>query len=921
MYNRERTTKSERRGRWRVQSLSAYNACMGTAAELAIDDWLADGGMVLAASDRAARALQHAYHHRRRAEGLTAWPAPEIHSWGVFVRNAWETRINDSRVLLTPIQERSLWAKIIGRESHLATMLEQPRERLAALAMQAHELLATHAPRYLQSKARTGWDRDPGIFSAWTAEFDHLCHKEGFLNQSVAPLELITLLKSDEVSRPSILAAGFDRVLPVQREILDAWGHWLQMAPEDTARRLHYYAAPDASAELAACVAWCRRKLAANPQSRVLVIAQQIAARRGEIERAFLQLSAPGDAPLFEFSLGIPLSTVPLIRAAHLVLRWLDGTLLEQELDWLLSTALTTLDRIELLALQSYMRGLRRRGLARTDWSLENFAQSAIFEGALGSWYRRMTYARRRLINLRKRKLSPFEWAREVPVLLESLGIPGQRRLASAEFQAWHRWQQALDSCGSLGFDGRRVSWPEFLDMLARALDETLFAPESSEESIQIAGPAESAGLTADAIWFLGVDEENWPGSGTAHPFLPPSLQQEFDMPHATPRSDWNLAQVITSRIVASAPEVCFSYARQNKETDARPSRVIKQLGVEPEPVPCELTPPTLSDYLAVPFSDPGIVPFSGEAQHAIQMPGGSAVLTAQSQCPFKAFAIARLGGQGWDAAEYGLSPSQRGQFLHAVLHSIWAGPPEGLRSLSDLKAVTDKRAFVTQHIEKALREKLTAGVLDRTPRRYLDLEKTRLNRVVCNWLEYEEHRLPFTVAETEVDHPISLGGMALGLRLDRIDRLQDGSVAVIDYKTGNVARNAWDLPRPEDVQLPLYTCFALEGDVPGGLLFAKVRAGDVRFVGYARAAGTTLFAGIAPSDPLARQPLTDERMREWSDCIEQLAKDFIGGRASVDPREFPLTCDHCDLHAVCRIHENRGELIIEEELEDVSDE
>jgi hypothetical protein len=61
--------------------------------------------------------------------------------------------------------------------------------------------------------------------------------------------------------------------------------------------------------------------------------------------------------------------------------------------------------------------------------------------------------------------------------------------------------------------------------------------------------------------------------------------------------------------------------------------------------------------------------------------------------------------------------------------------------------------------------------------------------------------------------------------------------------------------------------------------------------------------------------------MREWSDCIEQLAKDFIGGRASVDPREFPLTCDHCDLHAVCRIHENRGELIIEEELEDVSDE
>jgi hypothetical protein len=46
----------------------------GTQAE--IDAWLRDGGLVVTASDRAARALGAAFHRARRAEGLLAWPAP-----------------------------------------------------------------------------------------------------------------------------------------------------------------------------------------------------------------------------------------------------------------------------------------------------------------------------------------------------------------------------------------------------------------------------------------------------------------------------------------------------------------------------------------------------------------------------------------------------------------------------------------------------------------------------------------------------------------------------------------------------------------------------------------------------------------------------------------------------------------------------
>ena len=45
--------------------------------------------------------------------------------------------------------------------------------------------------------------------------------------------------------------------------------------------------------------------------------------------------------------------------------------------------------------------------------------------------------------------------------------------------------------------------------------------------------------------------------------------------------------------------------------------------------------------------------------------------------------------------------------------------------------------------------------------------------------------------------------------------------------------------------------------------------------------------------------------MNAWRDYIEQLARDFLAGRADVDPRDYPETCERCGLQALCRIQEN----------------
>jgi ATP-dependent helicase/nuclease subunit B len=921
-------------GDLRADAPAGVAAAADASAVAEIDVWLRGGGLVVAASERAARALTAAFHRARRVEGLAGWPAPAIRDWHGFVRDAWQENGRDDRLILNGMQEQELWADIVGASGRGGTLLEGPRQRMAALAMQAHGLLCAYAPRFLNAKARSAWQQDAGAFSGWLAGFEAACDSSDALSATRVPLELLRILEAERSERAPLLLAGFDRLLPAQRAVFDAWGKWSEARPGEPAAQAEFYEAPDAQTELAACALWCERKLAENPHTRLLVVTQNLAQRRGEIERALLGHGSDA-VPRFEFSLGVPLSSVRLPRGAQLVLRWISGALEEREIDWLFSTGQTTSGDAEGFALTGFMRALRRSGRQRVRWGLAAFLAQRTNTELPRAWVVRMLEAKRRLEEFARSTQTPLAWAELAPVLLQTAGWPhpeGSRQpLASAEFQALRRWQQVVDECASLGFDGRRMSWSDFLGALGRALEETLFAPESRDAPIQIAGPAESAGLTADAIWVLGASDDTWPASGSMHPLLPVEVQREAAMPHASPQLDWELARSVSARLLSSAREVNFSYARQSEGVEMRGSRLVAEFCGAPQPLPVELAMPDAPVSIAVPFDDVSCVSLrAGDAA------GGSTILTAQSECPFKAFAMGRLDAQGWEPAQAGLAAAQRGQLLHSVLHAVWGGPPAGLRTHAELLALADLQAFVESHVLRVMEEKMPAGVREQMPQRYLQLEAVRLTNLVTEWLEFERERVEFSVARTELDVSRSIAGLTLKLRLDRIDRLSDGSLLVIDYKSGNVSPKLWEMPRPEDVQLPLYAGFGLDEELRtqieqescaeesengddtaaplGGLVFAKVRTGGIEFAGRVGDAKATLLQRLNSASGLVKKKFTAEELMDWRDYIEDLARAFLAGAADVNPREYLKTCERCELQALCRVHENRAETVDAEE-------
>jgi RecB family exonuclease len=250
------------------------------------------------------------------------------------------------------------------------------------------------------------------------------------------------------------------------------------------------------------------------------------------------------------------------------------------------------------------------------------------------------------------------------------------------------------------------------------------------------------------------------------------------------------------------------------------------------------------------------------------------------------------------------------------VLHSVWAGPPDGIRSSRELQSKADLPEFVRKHVQAAVAGKVPMRIREEMPSRYLELEAVRLTRLISEWLAYEQRRVDFEVLGTEIEKTLDIAGLSLDLRLDRLDRLNDGSQLVIDYKTGDVSPKAWDSDRPEDVQLPLYAGFGIDQEERlGGLAFAKIRPGDMCFEGKVGDAAATLDNSLKGTSSLVKYRLELDQLLDWRKTIERLAGEFLSGRADVNPLDVLKTCERCGLQTLCRIRE-RQDLIDGEDSE-----
>lgn len=873
---------------------------------------------VVTVNKRLARALLREHAARERAAGRTVWETPDVLPWRAWLQRAWDALLHGSAlglsgqdvdlpgVLLDPLQERVLWSEIV-RASASGEGLLRP-EAAARLAIEAHTLRAAWVPPGARIDASS---HDVRTFLDWSRAFEQRCRDEGWIDFARLPELLADAWRRGALPLPQVLyLAGFDELTPQQQRLLDALASAgsrivVESAPAPaTAGTLEVFSDMEAESFAAAC--WARRCLERDGADggRIAIVMPDLGSQRAVLLRmldevldpeSILPGRAPGH-PLYDVSLGEPLADWPVVRAALTALELTEGSIPLAKAGALLRSPFLAGADTEMTARGLLDARLRRQGMARV--TVDDLIDAASKDGPerCEIFALRLRHWRRELRDLPAR-MAPSAWAERMLHLLHVLGWPGERPLDSNEYQTVEAWRELVSRLSSLDRIRPTLSLSEVRALLAGMAAERIFQPEGSEDApIQVLGMLEAAVMGFDHLRVLGMHDGVWPPAPDPNPFLPLALQRQCGIPGATPEGELTRARRLLDRLCAAAPEPRFSYAAHEGDRELRVSPLVSGLPAMRADSP-EM-PPRFRNIIHGAARLERIVDGEGAPFAGVDAPGGTKLFQYQAQCPFRAFAELRLEARPLDDPEPGPDARLRGTIMHRALDLLWRelGGSARLHALGE----SELESLLLQAVDGAL-----AGFTRHYTEKLLEVERERLRRRLREWLEIERAREPFEVEQLEEERQLTVGGLRIAMRIDRVDRLlQGGRPVLIDYKTGQTDVKSWFGERPAEPQLPLYS-LALGDEDLAALLYGSLKPGNIGYAGITDQDGIVAEArGVRSHEQIAFRDAEDwegQRMF-WKDALERLARDFRAGHAAVDPLDPPASCRYCGLEALCRI-------------------
>ncbi|NOX75411.1 MAG: DNA helicase [Gammaproteobacteria bacterium] len=383
-----------------------------------------------------------------------------------------------------------------------------------------------------------------------------------------------------------------------------------------------------------------------------------------------------------------------------------------------------------------------------------------------------------------------------------------------------------------------RMRWDEFRGWLGRTLERFNFQPSSDTRGVQLMSLAQSSLCHFDALIVAGAEREYLPGSPDVSPFFNDGVRQALGL---SSRAQQLSARFYPfRRLLESAPAIFISRRKQQDGEDVVNSPWLERLqsfhhiAYDSDLVDRHFahwvgqanTQVTRNDHPLpqTTVAQPSVVPQPGLIPERVSASGYQQLI----DCPYQFFAARCLGLEAPEGIRDMLQKSDYGERVHRCLQAFHADVP-------DLPGPFD-RVLEPACRDDAIQclESIAQAVFAQ------DLEDNFLHRGwLRRWLELIppyidwqwQHQQEWRVQRTEVDVNTAFAGSSLTLngRLDRVDKLHDQSLGIIDYKTGAIPKDA-DVLSGEAVQLPFYALLAQQagGALPSQVAYLALDNGKV---------------------------------------------------------------------------------------------
>ncbi|MBI4031260.1 MAG: double-strand break repair protein AddB [Proteobacteria bacterium] len=367
------------------------------------------------------------------------------------------------------------------------------------------------------------------------------------------------------------------------------------------------------------------------------------------------------------------------------------------------------------------------------------------------------------------------------------------------------------------------VSRHDYADILTRVMHgATVRKKTDTHPRLSILGQMEARMVHADTIILGGLNEGTWPPGAGYDPWMSRPMMKKFGLP--PPERHIGLAAhdfaqgfcapnvVLTrSKKAAGAPTIA---ARWLQRLDV----VLAALGL-PEDVLTARGAAWLAAVRAIDHAErqkPSVRPCPAPALPLRPRSLSVTKIETWMRDPYGIYAQYILKLKKLDPVEMSPGAADKGSILHGVLNEFIRAHKTGLpANAADILKDLGRKAIDARADDPG----------------FWDFWWPRFERIADWFVENEaEWRMSAAPLATEIGGQIAFsapaGPFALTARADRIDRMADGSAAIIDYKSGgNYAATA--IRSGEAPQLPLEALILREGG------FQNIPASQVTCLGY----------------------------------------------------------------------------------------
>lgn len=882
--------------------------------------------------------LQEVFAAHQIQQGQQAWESPNIVSWKETMRQAW--RFNQAKgfnfeTLISTQQARLLWTHVVdqtARSNNELTLLNVPQTVRAC--MRSHRLLSDW--RCDDARLMNEHIEDLNQFVEWRNQYLAILNARGLADDAVLQSAIIEAANGPDFIWPftQTIWYAYDLLTAAQREFNDCVERAGDVAIEGGPRSINqsskFVRYEDSDKEIYAVFKSARRYLDLKPDAKVAIVVPDLQHRYAKVQQIAHDVFYPNSSLLdsesnqlvYRFSLGKPMIDVPAIEAVFCALSLLKNNSTLDDIQFLLNSSYLTPNSFDRKLVGLFIRWLSEKRILRlaisecldlfneflADTESEPLNETLECQPLI-SFFQVLAKTIQELLGRLNSQFdeSGFkalrfdEWVSLFQQWLDVWGWSStliQNEQGSQKNQLFSRWESVLQDFSALNLVQQSSGLHGALSHLKQLLIDSVYLPKSASSPIYVSGLLEALGRETD-MCFLTAMKQDFPAPNRPDSFVPNHLLVSTGLPDASPQLSSMQSRKVIQGLINSCKTIEISYPLYSSATDEvvnSPSPLFLSQFHESELIKFDWKSNQIEelDY----FVDTQGPSWSSPEKAR----GGSAIFKNQSHCPFKAFVTHQLRFDAKTESEFGLNHLDRGNLIHKMMELVWAYLPSQ-------KALLEMDSSQQDWMLNSCFEELlihSAEMLNDSLYSLFKLEKTRIKALATEWLDVERKRpCNFSVVERESRYTGEWAEIRFDYVVDRVDVTEAGESIVIDYKTGLVNRSGWQGDRLKEPQLPLYALArnAKKANKLSGITFAQMRRGESLFVEMAE-------AGILKTEnhySKRYQEQWQHGMETWPDQLTELAKEFLQGKAQVNPIDETV-CQFCDLGSVCRINQLRAQ-------------